>query len=398
MKKRQRLLFITARYGRGTGGLGVSAERIVGYLRSHYDVHILTQSIDPIEIACSESHAPGLHVTHFLPQRDAKLQLQTINDWVCAEIRREAVACVLGFYAGSWSYASLLAAHRYAIPFAGFARGNDIDLDLFGDGAFQTQYLLARANKTFCVTTELEHKIKGFSPEAHTQYIPNGIDPVSFPLLTRTTRTEDLVIGIFGDIKQKKGLAFLLEHLDFHAYQLRIVGAVRDDTAKLFHGFLNLHPDLTSRITHVPFVKSVPELISEYAKCDVICIPSAHEGMSNVMLEAMSCGKIVITSNIGGALDVIESGKNGFTFDLADPQMFKALLNQVSAMDLEAARRFGHAAHERVASRFNWELERVQYLEAIATLPSTARNKSQTASGYIHSTSRFSAPAEGTPV
>lgn len=398
MKKRQRLLFITARYGRGTGGLGVSAERIVGYQRCDYDVRVLTQSIDPMDSACPESHAQGVHVTYLVPQRDAKLHLQAVNDWVCSEIRRDAVACVLGFYVGPWSYASLLAARRYAIPFASFARGNDIDLDLFGDGAFQTQHLLAHADRIFCVTAELEHKIQGFAPTANTLCIANGVDPALFPLLTHTTRTDDPIIGIFGDIKQKKGLDFLLEHLDFRAYQLRIVGALRDDTAKLFHGFSSLHPDLASRITHIPFVKSVPELIDEYAKCDVVCIPSAHEGMSNVMLEAMSCGKIVITSNIGGALDVIEFGKNGFTFDLTHPQMFRTLLNQVFAMNFEATRCFGHAARERVVSRFNWEQERAQYLEAIATLQGAARHKSQIASDYIQTTSKFSAPAEGTPV
>ncbi len=398
MRKRQRLLFITTRFGRGTGGLGVSAERIVDYFRNHYDIHVLTLSHDPFEVVTSASHTLGLSITQLKPQRDSKLQLQQVNDWVCAEIRREPVACVLGFYVGHWSYAGLLAARRLAVPFATFARGNDIDLDLFGEGAFQTQYLLTHANRVFCVTTELEQKVKGFVPEAATQFIPNGIDPIQFPLLTATTQHEDPVIGLFGDIKHKKGLSLLLERLDFEAYQLRIVGTVRDETAKLVHGFLSLHPDLASRITQTPFIKNVPDLLAEYAKCDVICIPSSHEGMSNVMLEAMSCGKLVLASNIGGALDVIESAKNGFLFDPAQPETFDSQLHNATTLALNAKNKLGQAAREHVAAHFNWELERTRYLEALAALKHEGLDKNQKASGYTHATSKFSVPDADTLV
>jgi glycosyltransferase involved in cell wall biosynthesis len=398
MKKRQRLLFITTRFGRGTGGLGVSAERIVGYFRSHYDIHVLTQSPDLFEVETAESHALGLSITHLKPQRDLKLQLQQVNDWVCAETVREPVACVLGFYLGPWSYSGLLAARRFAVPFAGFARGNDIDLDLFGESAFQAQYLLAHANRIFCVTTELEQKVKGFVPEATTQFIPNGVDPIQFPLLAATTPHADHVIGIFGDIKQKKGLSLLLQRLDFQSYQLRIVGTVRDDTAKLVHGFLTLHPDLASRITQVPFIKNLRDLLAEYAKCDVICIPSCHEGMSNVMLEAMSCGKLVLASRVGGALDVIEPGKNGFLFDPAQPETFDTQLHHATTLAPQTKSNVGQAAREHIAARFNWELERTRYLEAIAELKREVLDKSQKASDYTHATTKFSAPAADTLV
>ncbi|MBI3562135.1 MAG: glycosyltransferase family 4 protein [Gammaproteobacteria bacterium] len=398
MKKRQRLLFITTRFGRGTGGLGVSAERIVGYFRSHYDIHVLTLNPDPLESETTTAHTLGLTISQLRPQRDSKLQLQQVNDWVCAQIVHEPVACVLGFYLGPWSYAGLLAARRFAVPFVGFARGNDIDLDLFGEGAFQAQYLLAHANRIFCVTTELEQKIKGFVPKASTWFIPNGVDPVQFPLLTATPRQDDPIIGIFGDIKQKKGLSLLLERLDLQTYQLRIVGTVRDDTAKLVHGFLSLHPDLVARITQVPFIKNLPDLLAEYAKCDVICIPSCHEGMSNVMLEAMSCGKLVLASNIGGARDVIESGKNGFLFNPAQPETFDTQLHHATTLALHSKNNIGQTAREHIAACFNWELERTRYLQALAALQREYLDKNPQASDYTHATSKFSAPAADTLV
>lgn len=56
---------------------------------------------------------------------------------------------------------------------------------------------------------------------------------------------------------------------------------------------------------------------SHYRQCDLVIIPSAFsEGTSLSCLEAMSCRKIVLASNVGGLNDLIIDGYNGF---LSDP-------------------------------------------------------------------------------
>lgn len=48
----------------------------------------------------------------------------------------------------------------------------------------------------------------------------------------------------------------------------------------------------------------------QYADC--IVLPSYHEGLSRVLMEAIAMGKPVITTDIPGCREAVENGKNGF--------------------------------------------------------------------------------------
>ncbi|MCI5512048.1 MAG: glycosyltransferase family 4 protein [Oliverpabstia sp.] len=48
-----------------------------------------------------------------------------------------------------------------------------------------------------------------------------------------------------------------------------------------------------------------------YAVSDCVVLPSYHEGMSNVLLEAAATGRPLITTNIPGCREVVEQGKTG---------------------------------------------------------------------------------------
>ncbi len=69
-----------------------------------------------------------------------------------------------------------------------------------------------------------------------------------------------------------------------------------------------------------------------YLQCaDVFVLPSAREGLSNSLLEAMATGLPVVVTSVGGALDVIEDRVNGF---LVEPDDVKGLQSTL-AMVLE---------------------------------------------------------------
>ena len=48
-----------------------------------------------------------------------------------------------------------------------------------------------------------------------------------------------------------------------------------------------------------------------YEKADCVVLPSYHEGMSNVLLEAAATGRAIITSNIPGCREAVDNGKSG---------------------------------------------------------------------------------------
>jgi len=56
----------------------------------------------------------------------------------------------------------------------------------------------------------------------------------------------------------------------------------------------------------------MPEI---YNYSDIVIVPSIYENCPGVVLEAMSSGKIVIASNVGGIPEIIQNGKNGLLFE-----------------------------------------------------------------------------------
>ena len=53
-------------------------------------------------------------------------------------------------------------------------------------------------------------------------------------------------------------------------------------------------------------------------KCHIYVLPSYHEGMPRTVLEAMSMGRPIITTNVPGCSDTVENNKNGFIIDSKD--------------------------------------------------------------------------------
>lgn len=52
---------------------------------------------------------------------------------------------------------------------------------------------------------------------------------------------------------------------------------------------------------------------------DIFLMSSSHEGMPNSLMEAMSMGKAVVATNVGGIPDLVTTGVNGILVPVADP-------------------------------------------------------------------------------
>jgi len=79
-----------------------------------------------------------------------------------------------------------------------------------------------------------------------------------------------------------------------------------------------------------------------YKLADVILIPSitsrgVQEGSSLAMLEGMSCGKVVICSNVGGMREIVKNMENGILAEEKSPvEIAKAIENALEDSDLRA--------------------------------------------------------------
>ncbi len=78
-----------------------------------------------------------------------------------------------------------------------------------------------------------------------------------------------------------------------------------------------------------------------YLQSDVVCMPSLHEGCSNVIAEAMACGIPILASCVGDNVRLVEDGRNGLLFDpLSIDEMVRAIVG-FAELPASARRRLG---------------------------------------------------------
>lgn len=85
--------------------------------------------------------------------------------------------------------------------------------------------------------------------------------------------------------------------------------------------------------------------------CDVLVLPSYGEGMPRAVLEAMSTGRPVITTDAPGCRDTVVSGESGLVIDVGNiDELVKAMTFFIE--NPASAARMGRAARHAAESRF----------------------------------------------
>ncbi|MFC1818792.1 glycosyltransferase, partial [Thermodesulfobacteriota bacterium] len=85
--------------------------------------------------------------------------------------------------------------------------------------------------------------------------------------------------------------------------------------------------------------------------CDCMVITSHSETFSIAALEAMAMEKPMIMTNVGGATEQIDHGKNGFIYAPGDVNALADYMSQLFATALR--KKFGRSALHTVKSEFS---------------------------------------------
>jgi glycosyltransferase involved in cell wall biosynthesis len=76
-----------------------------------------------------------------------------------------------------------------------------------------------------------------------------------------------------------------------------------------------------------------PEIVAKYLNAADLCVVGSHmEGWSVAMLEALACGKPIVSTDVSGALDMILEGGNGYIVEKRDPNCFAEAMNRALAL------------------------------------------------------------------
>jgi len=180
---------------------------------------------------------------------------------------------------------------------------------------------LNKFDKVFTIATwEKDILLKfGVNPKK-VVYLPNNVPSQFFKVKSKKYQGKKvLFLGRVAPVKDVDVLikAFSLIEGDF---VLKIVGPKEEAYWNEISGFSD------SRIEVLDAVYDLNDKIKLMNECDVFVLPSKREGMPLSLIEAMSLGKLVISSANEGARDLIDDGKNGFVFPIGNVDALKKRL------------------------------------------------------------------------
>ncbi len=144
------------------------------------------------------------------------------------------------------------------------------------------------------------------------------------------------IVVITGRLNYVKGIIFailatkdIIKKVD--NFELRIIGWGPDEEFLRF-SIINLR--LENHIKLVGYLDS-DSIIHELKSAKIFLLPSVSEGISNAVLEAMSIGIPVISTNVGGMSEVIKNGINGILIDPYSPsQISESIIKLIENIEL----------------------------------------------------------------
>jgi len=198
------------------------------------------------------------------------------------------------------------------------------------------KFLFSRMDLNLTVSRDLKQKILTLFSVTKDNFKPiiNGVDTERFKprdknAIRQTLSIPDdaIVIGSVGRLVAVKDFPTLIEafaKLDTSS-KLHLV-LVGDGTERQSLEALVSQKDLTDRVTFTGRRDDVNEVVSCF---DLFVLPSLSEGLSNTLLEAMSCGIPVLGSNVGGNPEIIDPDHSGYLFDVGNTEQLRELLQGI---------------------------------------------------------------------
>lgn len=102
-----------------------------------------------------------------------------------------------------------------------------------------------------------------------------------------------------------------------------------------------------------------------YKSAWAVVMPSYHEGMSNVILEAAATGRPVLASDIPGCREGVDEAVTGFCFPAGNREALLETLRKFVALPYEAKVQMGRSAREKMEREFDRRQVVDAYMEEI---------------------------------
>ncbi len=345
------------------GGLAIATSRIARAARARGEpVHQVQLSSEVAPGARGRRERDGVvehPVGQLAAEDESSMALMAHARDVLREYRLDVVH---GIYATRAGYLATLLAAETGCASVVSLRGNDLDRGLFRardlpflDHAVRSAHVVTGVSRALSRTAAGVYRRR-------VDYVPNSVDTSAF-----APRQPDLeckkhlglsdgpVIGFSGELREKKGLRFLLpafaDVLRRRPVSLLLIGGLRAEAEPALATFRSAAPEAAARLHIVAYERDPSRLNALLSVCDVLVFPSLYEGQPNAVLEAMAAGRPVLATDVGGHRDLIEHGVNGALLPLSALGELPVAIEEMLDLSPERLAAMGDAGRASVIAR-----------------------------------------------
>lgn len=240
--------------------------------------------------------------------------------------------------------------------------GSDINVTPFKNSLIRNRIKssLNDHDAVIAVSQSLSNIAVSISGRSQIRVIPNGVDIKKFTLSdedknwVKEKKNEfkgKKVILFVGSIRKEKGIIELLK-------AFTEINLYRKDLILLLVGKVMIERDYLDYFIKQGEIKVIGPVKHAEVKlwmnlCDVFVLPSYSEGLPVSMLEAMSCSRPVVVSDVGGVGEVIRDRENGL---LVKPGDVKSLIEAMEFLlsNPDKAKILGEEGKKTILRNYTW--------------------------------------------
>ena len=373
-----RILLINSEYPPIGGGAGNASKNLAREMtRSGHEVTVLTSRFD--SMPNQEVH-DGVHIIRIPALRrrldrsgalEQGIFMLSASLYSMRTARKQRPDIVLAFFGVPSGAVALGINLLLGIPYVVSLRGGDVpgfrpyDFALYHRLIGPLLHIIWRRAEAVVANSEgLRELGRSFDNNVPIDVIPNGVSMSQFKSKDRNWDPARLLI--VGRVVYQKGIDQLLNALagllDLD-WDLTVVGdgPQREPLEEMAHQI-----GIADRVRFLGW-KSKGDLVGRYQEANLFVYPSRHEGMPNVVLEAMATGLPVIASNIAGNEELVLHGKTGLLVQSDD---LSGLREAIRELILAPGRRrkMGATAQKRVEEQYTWANTATQYIEVFENI------------------------------
>ncbi len=239
--------------------------------------------------------------------------------------------------------------------------------DLHGLGRGVTgrlhRFMLSCIDACMAISRDLVDEFKAGGLDTNRiHHLPNGVDTNRFSPVSAANRAatraatglplDRRIVLYVGVLDQRKNILWLAEQwvanrgFDTGALLLAVGPQARDDPAgelrQRLADLAKAHP------AHFMLHDFHADVAAYYRSANLLILPSAREGLPNVVLEAMASGLPCVAARASGSKELIVEGETGHTFEPDDPaDLARAVKACLSARETEMGENAWRLARQR---------------------------------------------------